>query len=441
MIIITSIFWVYLPLEKKLKDNMLDQYSYMIDIVDISINQYIKSKIESTKGISSRTMIRQKLSQYLAAEIEFDELVEYTESRYIDGIRAIDHPVCAVRIAGDQIVIKYALCSATDIISTDHFVDYNKNIIEYKFIRNNNDVFFLVKSPIIENDRLLGHDIIAYETDTLSNDISEDNIRLAFYNNEQVDELLSKSDKIITTRNIEVFYIGHQMIHYKNIANTNYSYVVFIDAETLYGPVSSLSYFYLVRFLVSVLGIVFLTNLSIYLTTEKSIEKLEKKKESYKQKYAYDRLTGAISRNYFEDTIKGNIDRNREGLEHVSVAMIDINFFKQINDNEGHDAGDKILITVADFLKKSIRDNDYVVRYGGDEFLLILFNCSEMTALAKVNMIYKMLLDNYDVSIAYGVALVGCGGIKEATRIADGRMYNDKKFKKESVCKTDGICD
>ena len=85
----------------------------------------------------------------------------------------------------------------------------------------------------------------------------------------------------------------------------------------------------------------------------------------YKNELYRDPLTGVYNRRYYEDNIK---DLN----ENSGVAMIDLDDFKLYNDSYGHNAGDMALETIVSAIKKCIRSSDKIIRFGGDEFLLVL---------------------------------------------------------------------
>jgi len=87
-----------------------------------------------------------------------------------------------------------------------------------------------------------------------------------------------------------------------------------------------------------------------------------------------DKLTGAYNRIKFEEIIAREIERFRRYHRPFSLIMFDIDDFKKVNDNYGHNDGDYVLKTVADFVRENIRTLDYFVRWGGEEFLII---CSD----------------------------------------------------------------
>lgn len=86
----------------------------------------------------------------------------------------------------------------------------------------------------------------------------------------------------------------------------------------------------------------------------------------------HDVLTGVHNRRYFTQMIEAELARSTRYKHPIGFLMVDIDGFKGINDQHGHETGDQVLIAVADFLVAQMRTVDLVIRYGGDEFLLVL---------------------------------------------------------------------
>jgi diguanylate cyclase (GGDEF)-like protein len=87
-----------------------------------------------------------------------------------------------------------------------------------------------------------------------------------------------------------------------------------------------------------------------------------------------DKMTGAYNRIIFDEIIEREIERIRRYRRPFSMLMFDIDHFKEVNDNYGHNGGDYVLRTIADFVRENIKTLDYFVRWGGEEFLII---CSD----------------------------------------------------------------
>jgi len=94
-----------------------------------------------------------------------------------------------------------------------------------------------------------------------------------------------------------------------------------------------------------------------------------------------DALTGLANRRVFEGRIDSMLDSARRHKRPMSLASMDLDFFKQVNDTFGHDEGDRVLQKVAAIMKKTVRSSDLLVRMGGDEFLLTLPDTSLQAAL------------------------------------------------------------
>lgn len=113
------------------------------------------------------------------------------------------------------------------------------------------------------------------------------------------------------------------------------------------------------------------------------------------QKNQIDNLTKAYSREYFYEKLQYEFDKAKKGVEPVSLAFIDIDNFKLINDTYGHLIGDDVLISIAQFFIANTRSSDIVARYGGDEFLLML--CNTEASIAK--QLLEKLLKKYEDEI------------------------------------------
>lgn len=154
-------------------------------------------------------------------------------------------------------------------------------------------------------------------------------------------------------------------------------------------------------------------------------EKLQETTESYRAKLYYDVLTGAYNRRYYED-IASRI------VGPAGIALMDVDDFKICNDTYGHYAGDMALKAAAAAIRSCIRDSDLLIRYGGDEFLLLFPRMTEEIFLAKNKQIQQAvrsirMSEFADIRLSVSVGGVcGVHPITEAIRKADYLMYLDK---------------
>jgi len=98
-----------------------------------------------------------------------------------------------------------------------------------------------------------------------------------------------------------------------------------------------------------------------------------------------DALTGLANRLGFEARLSESLQQcRRQPAERLALLLIDLDFFKQVNDTYGHDAGDRVLITVARRLQEAVRKTDFVGRLGGDEFVLLLDRVDELAVVERI---------------------------------------------------------
>lgn len=163
--------------------------------------------------------------------------------------------------------------------------------------------------------------------------------------------------------------------------------------------------------------------------------------EEVKRLAITDPLTGCHNRRFFDEIERREMVRHRRYGTPLSVVFVDVNHFKRLNDTLGHDRGDETLRTIGTVLRRLVRASDYVIRWGGDEFLLLL-SCGVKEALAKADEL-KVAFDRERISaglpedcgLSIGVAGVSkeAETLREAIRDADGRMYSDKLSERRSL--------
>lgn len=148
----------------------------------------------------------------------------------------------------------------------------------------------------------------------------------------------------------------------------------------------------------------------------------------------YDPLTGLLNRAYGIKKIEELFIEYKRNKELFSVVFIDVNSLKKINDTMGHSYGDLVLQKIADCIKSSIRQNDYAIRWGGDEFLVLLKNVDYYNAekiLKKIDG-KVTVASNGKFSVSYGLETISedISDYNQLIDLADVKMYANKHSKK-----------
>ena len=155
-----------------------------------------------------------------------------------------------------------------------------------------------------------------------------------------------------------------------------------------------------------------------------------------------DSLTGLYVRRYFMVKLQEEIHRAERYGKRLSVIMADLDRFKKINDTYGHDAGDRALKTISQFLQKNIRDVDAIARYGGEEFVMLIPDADKEAAYCLAQRLREELgkvkfEDLPPITISLGIATFPSDStdIEDLIKKADAAMYEAKQKGRNRVVK------
>jgi len=199
--------------------------------------------------------------------------------------------------------------------------------------------------------------------------------------------------------------------------------------------IGRLTFINIALYLVAALGMQLMAFEDMTYELRVSNAQLEAAQGELRQLVTTDALTGCRNRRYFDEIIGREVQRHRRYHIALSLVFMDVDRFKSINDTLGHDEGDRVLQRVAAFLLRNVREVDYVFRWGGDEFL-ILMSCREEEARRRAEDLQSRFARSPDADrLPSGVGLsVGCAevgpevsDILALIKVADERMYVNKK--------------
>lgn len=167
-------------------------------------------------------------------------------------------------------------------------------------------------------------------------------------------------------------------------------------------------------------------------------EKIEVSTAMLHQLATHDGLTGLFNNREFYRRLRDEINRYKRFYNSFSLLLMDIDFFKSVNDSYGHQTGDMVLGAVGSIIKESIREIDFAARYGGDEFAVILCGTSEEGALnlaerirTKIETTPLRLKDERTVKLTVSIGMASfselIGSEEKFINIADRALYSAKE--------------
>lgn len=152
---------------------------------------------------------------------------------------------------------------------------------------------------------------------------------------------------------------------------------------------------------------------------------------------ATDALTQAYTRRYFEDVAEREMARSLRNSKPLSLVMLDIDFFKKVNDTHGHLAGDKVLVTLANLCRENIRSTDVFCRFGGEEFIILMPETDLDSAFQKIEDLRERVaaeplveFNGEDIAVTFSAGLASWHSdetLEELIDRADKSLYQAKQ--------------
>lgn len=188
---------------------------------------------------------------------------------------------------------------------------------------------------------------------------------------------------------------------------------------------------------ISVASLDYLSNIHNSLSSPILIE--EEKSDFIAETTTKDGLTQLYIRSLFDVTLEKELEKNVRNHKNLSLLMIDIDDFKQINDNYGHQKGDEVLRKIGELINNNIRKMDFAAIYGGEELAIIAPESTLNETLLIAERIRKKVsllkFSNFSISVSIGISQTN-SNIKAMTdliKTADEALYNAKRSGKNKV--------
>lgn len=422
-VVLLTYFSIYFPLKNALTDQVYENFELVSEAKITAIQQALSQSIQGAESLSSRTMIRDQILIYNAGEITWDELTEFTVPKYRDGAKVIRNLVGATRLVDGQVLASYG-----DVESR---IEENPALETDMLL--NDSTRLIIKSPILFNGQFLGTDIVEYDIGPLLESLNSPTLSVA---------IVPKETLIDNGVNLEGQ--AGQLVNCLHFDNTpsvmvfqplNDSYYLHVSTpeDVLYATVNRITLLSLIAFTVSLSALFAGMNFFVVRMANRTIAELGESRDHFEKSARHDPLTGAFSRLYLDQWHEAYGQFFNNG-HTVSLVMVDVDDFKRINDEFGHQTGDEVLIHLVDILNHSTRENDPIIRYGGDEFILLLENTSEAGCREILLRAERQLNTNnrfgFPIGISFGIQIIeSTDAFDAALKQADRMMYRSKKDK------------
>jgi diguanylate cyclase (GGDEF)-like protein len=411
---------VYLPMVNNLRsltvENMHMAAHYKMTILQREINQ----SVVGSKGISTRSLLKESLYRYRNGELSLDELRTISQSRFTDGIDTLENLKSAFRVSNGKIIATYnnpkpydeEIPSGNEII---YSIDLQKDELR-------------VISPILSNGQIVGHDIFYYDLGPTISKLDMEGLKGTVVTDEEMTSILSSSSYVDIGDTHVIIEDNSTIYHIESIPGTHEYLFIPAEKKVLFNSVNRMTTTNLLSFFA--IGIIFIvaSNLITTKLAKERIVALESGREMYRSKYLIDPLTGAYTRRVLLDGKDEKLLTN--DISGVAV-MMDLTDFKSINDNHGHREGDRVLVKLVETMKDALREEDFVIRYGGDEFLVLLRECD----LDEARVIIERIRDSfrllpqfkYNIDFDFGMEYFNnLSELNSSIEKSDERMYIHK---------------
>lgn len=411
-------FGVYMPLVSEVENKAVSQFKAIAMAKTNAFKETIDKNVQAAAGLSSRSVIRDRIAAYQKGETTMEELSAFTEDKYKDGAKIIENLTYAKRIVEDQVV--------TVFYSDNHVgveIPYLSDVSSLEYHYNQKGVMACldVISPIFINDVVVGHDLVGFCLNETLIELNDDQSILIKLSRDLPVLAPYDFDLDLSESETHLYYVyglddDNYMLVSQDKADlfqsrNNLTKLVILNMGLAYGLILLLIYIFIFRY------------------AQSRMEDLTQDRDTYRKKADFDLLTGANTRLFLERFIENH------PYEKGILILIDLDNFKEINDTRGHLVGDEVLKATVETIKGSIRSEDMIIRYGGDEFLIIIRSHTLAEGEHVVTRISEKLTNwpafDFEIDFSYGIIEVeSMQSLNKHINEADMKMYLNKMDKR-----------
>jgi len=411
---------VYMPLKAELNKSLLDNFEQLSFIRYASLQNDIERGLEGARSLSSRTVIRNAVLEYINGEMDMPELMAATQLRYEDGAKALEYLIRAERFVDGTIIASYISEAYKEHSCTTDERLIKSSTISTALCLVEDHSYFVILSPLLFEGRVIAYDKLIFDLSDQIHALHTDTIKTELVVKDEFAALISGATIVRRSDTTSLFY--KEYYYYQAFQMQDSTYFVSKQSEaSLLDPVRRLSR----HTLLVGIGILLSFAAAVYfLVIQYAKDELEDSRSTAMDAVSEantDPLTKAGSRRFGEEFLSTAFEAFQKGEPSPVILLFDIDTLKQVNDIYGHSVGDLLIRAVAKSVQMSIRRQDVLLRWGGDEFIVVLAGLSKENAISFAQ---KLLNNVSDLRIE-----TGSGTIK--TTISIGLSYfhaDDRNF-------------
>ncbi len=443
-LIAVSSYWIlYIPMRDAIKRLMVHNFALSSNAMAENALAIVKRCEEGAASLSSRTMLKRNMLAYREGKLTREELVAIHISPYNEGaavlefmsgtIRVMDGQVLAA--AGENFDFSSALLSKTQTLTTRFIYEpLAEGAASAGFSRA---LSLIVVSPIIEAGLTLGYDCVYFDIERAFSRIDAEGTALSVIPAIEALALRAATTEVMPSDFPDLYRRGPDIGLFRIIPDTDAAIIVRGSYDEFFSSGTRFALINLFRFLGILIVLIAGSNIFIVFILRHFLKTMERSRDTFRQYAHQDPLTGLLSRRFLDHWI--NVDLKSEAPP-FTVVMIDLDGFKAINDTFGHERGDAALKLLAEFIGNTLRADDLAIRYGGDEFLLVVRHGDEEVAADILRRLEKRLQEapfhGETLRISWGLCdtknqkTTNKAAFEELLKIADTGMYHMKREKK-----------
>lgn len=434
--------FIYRPLKLELEKSLVDNFQEIANIRHASLENNINKGLEGARSMSSRSVIRDAILDYMDKEITLEELKTSSQKRYEDGAKVLDNLLLAERYVEDNLIASY-FADDYEKIDCRSWENLDKNSqLSYEICLEEKHEYLKVLSTIYAEDKIIGYDKLLFSLKEQIHNLCTDEIKSEIINQEELEEIV-KDGKILKSNDSNaLLYSGGDFYKAFHMKDTN-SLIVRQGKKYLLEPVYRTGN----QILFMSIGVLIVYTLGIYFFivryAKRELDNSFNDLSVATNKANTDPLTNLSSRRCGEEFLVLGFEAFKRDGDSPAIFVIDIDGLKKINDEHGHLVGDLAIKTISTRLEDSIRKEDIIFRWGGDEFIGIFHGISEenslklaqklLTEISNLEIIADKGIIKTTISIGVSYFSEEDYGYIEVINRADKAMYQSKLEGKNKV--------